>query len=118
LLRASGPDLPVEFARKRALSDKVHRWNRWRRVDLPWIGALTRILEISSKTPCAAQRVLALWTGKQELAVSQSYRHTPIRRTARAVAATRPVVTPVTLTTLILTVLLGLLSGAAWMQLT
>ena len=50
--------------------------------------------------------------------MSQSYRHTPIRRTARAVAATRPVVTSVALNTLIVTVLLGLLSGAAWMQLT
>ena len=45
-------------------------------------------------------------------------RHTPIRRTARAVAATRPAVTAVALNTLIVTVLLGLLSGAAWMQLT
>ncbi|MFC5344587.1 hypothetical protein ACETK8_17865 [Brevundimonas staleyi] len=50
--------------------------------------------------------------------MSQSYRHTPIRRTARAVAATRPVVSPIALLTLIVTVLLGLLSGAAWMQLT
>ena len=45
-------------------------------------------------------------------------RHTPIRRTARAVAVARPTVTPLALNTLIVTVLLGLLSGAAWMQLT
>ena len=50
--------------------------------------------------------------------MSHETRHTPIRPTARAVAATRPVLTPAALTTLILTVLLGLLSGAAWMQLT
>ncbi|WP_376866853.1 hypothetical protein [Brevundimonas staleyi] len=88
------------------------------REDLLWIDAESRILEISSKASCATQRVLALCAGKQELAVSQSYRHTPIRRTARAVAATRPVVSPIALLTLIVTVLLGLLSGAAWMQLT
>ena len=50
--------------------------------------------------------------------MSHETRHTPIRHTARAVAATRPVVTPAALTTLIGSVLLGLLSGAAWMQLT
>ena len=50
--------------------------------------------------------------------MSQSYRNTPIRRTARAVAVTRPALTTAALTTLILSVLLGLLSGAAWMQLT
>lgn len=50
--------------------------------------------------------------------MSHETRHAPIRRTARAVAVTRPVLTPAALTTLILTVLLGLLSGAAWMQLT
>ncbi len=43
---------------------------------------------------------------------------TPIRRTARAVAAPRPSLVPAALTTLILSVLLGLLSGAVWMQLT
>lgn len=62
-----------------------------------------------------------LWlyvTVNQELAVSHETRHTPIRRTARAVAAARPAVTPLALITLILTVLLGLLCGAAWMQLT
>ena len=50
--------------------------------------------------------------------MSQSYRNTPIRHTARAVAVTRSDFTPAALPTLILTVLLGLLSGAAWMQLT
>ena len=50
--------------------------------------------------------------------MSHETRHTPIRRTARAVAAPRPAVTPVALNTLIVAVLLGLLSGAAWMQLT
>lgn len=50
--------------------------------------------------------------------MSQSNRHIPIRRTARAVAAARPAATFVPLHTLIITVLLGLLSGAAWMQLT
>ncbi len=50
--------------------------------------------------------------------MSHETRHTPIRRTARAVAAPRPTTSPAALTTLIVTVLLGLLSGAAWMQLT
>ena len=50
--------------------------------------------------------------------MSHEIRHTPIRRTARAVAVTRPALTPAALTTLILSVLLGLLSGAVWMQLT
>lgn len=50
--------------------------------------------------------------------MSQSYRHTPIHRTAKAVAATRSTVAPAALTTLILSVLLGLLTGAVWMQLT
>ena len=50
--------------------------------------------------------------------MSHETRHTPIRRTARAVAAARPVVTPLALHALIVTVLLGLLPGAAWMQLT
>ena len=50
--------------------------------------------------------------------MSHETRHTPIRHKARAVAVTRPVVTPAALTTLIVSVLLGLLSGAAWMQLT
>ncbi len=54
--------------------------------------------------------------------MSQSYRNTPIRRTARAAAVARPTTSPAAqitgLATLIVTVLLGLLSGAAWMQLT
>ncbi|WP_271083985.1 hypothetical protein [Brevundimonas sp. NIBR11] len=50
--------------------------------------------------------------------MSQSNRTTSIRRTARAVVVTRPAPTPAALTTLILTVFLGLLSGAAWMRLT
>lgn len=50
--------------------------------------------------------------------MSHETRHTPIRRTARAVAVTRPVNMPAALTTIILSVLLGMLSGAAWMQLT
>jgi len=45
-------------------------------------------------------------------------RQTPTRSPARAVAATRPSMIHVALTTLILSVLLGLLSGAEWMQLT
>ena len=76
------------------------------------------MLEVFSKPGCATQRSLALCRGNQELAVSQSYRNAPIRRTAHAVAVTRPALTPAALTTLILSVLLGLLSGAAWMQLT
>ncbi len=48
--------------------------------------------------------------------MSQTHRHDPIRATARA--ATRPDVAPAALTSLIVTVLLALLSGAAWMQLT
>jgi len=79
---------------------------------------MAHMLEVFSKPGCASQRSLALCRGKQELAVSHETRHAPIRRTARAVAVTRPVLTPAALTTLILTVLLGLLSGAAWMQLT
>lgn len=50
--------------------------------------------------------------------MSHPNRHTPIRRTARAVAASRPSLVPAALTTLILSVLLGLLSGAVWTQLT
>lgn len=50
--------------------------------------------------------------------MSHTTRHTPNRRTARAVVATRPSMTPAALTTLILSVLLGLLSGAVWTQLT
>ncbi len=50
--------------------------------------------------------------------MSHLHRHTPIRRPAQAVAAPRSSVAPAALTTLILSVLLGLLSGAAWMQLT
>jgi len=50
--------------------------------------------------------------------VSHQNRHTPTDSPARAVTARRPSITPAALTTLILSVLLGLLSGAAWMQLT
>ena len=50
--------------------------------------------------------------------MSRETRHPPIRRTARAVAAALPTVGPLALNTLIVTVLLGLLSGAAWMQMT
>ncbi len=50
--------------------------------------------------------------------MSHMHRHTPIRRQARAVAAPRPTTSPAALTTLLVTVLLGLLSGAVWMQLT
>lgn len=52
------------------------------------------------------------------MAVRHETRHTPIRHTARAVAVARPTVSLAPLHTLIVTVLLGLLSGAAWMQLT
>lgn len=45
-------------------------------------------------------------------------RQTSIRRPARAVAADRSAITLAALTTLILSVLLGLLTGAVWMQLT
>ena len=78
----------------------------------------SRYWKFIPKAGCAAQRFLALCLCNEELAVSHETRHTPIRHTARAVAATRPVVTPAALTTLIVSVLLGLLSGAAWMQLT
>lgn len=64
------------------------------------------------------RRFLALWFGNQEMAVTHATRHTPNRRTARAVAAARPTTAINPLSTLILSVLLGLLSGAAWMQLT
>ncbi|HEX8471128.1 MAG TPA: hypothetical protein VF633_08455 [Brevundimonas sp.] len=49
----------------------------------------------------------------------QSIRHDQNTRGAKAIAATRTSVGPAMLTTLILSVLLlGLLSGAGWMQLT
>lgn len=50
--------------------------------------------------------------------MSHPTRHTPIRATARAVAAPRANAAPAALATLILSVLVLLLSGAAWMQLT
>lgn len=46
--------------------------------------------------------------------MSQSTRHTPNSRTARAVAASRVQTVSIALNTLILSVLLGLLAGAAW----
>ncbi len=46
--------------------------------------------------------------------MSQSTRHTPNARTARAVAITRANTVRAALSTLILSVLLGLLAGAAW----
>jgi hypothetical protein len=46
--------------------------------------------------------------------VSPSTRHTPNARTVRAVAASRVETVPIALNTLILSVLLGLLAGAAW----
>lgn len=54
----------------------------------------------------------------KEAAVSHPTRHTPIRSTARAGAATRVDTAPAALSTLILGLLVLLLSGAAWMQLT
>ena len=48
----------------------------------------------------------------------QSIRHNQTTRAARAVVATRGSVLPEALMTLILSVLLVLLSGAVWMQLT
>jgi hypothetical protein len=50
--------------------------------------------------------------------MSHPTRHILIRSTARAVAAPRANEVPAALTTLILSVLVLLLSGAAWMQLT
>ncbi len=54
--------------------------------------------------------------------MSHSHRHTPIRRpisqAGRADVAARSNVAPAALMTLILSVLLGLLTGAVWMQLT
>jgi hypothetical protein len=46
--------------------------------------------------------------------VSHSTRQTPNARTARAVAAARAQIVSIALKTLILSVLLGLLAGAAW----
>jgi hypothetical protein len=46
--------------------------------------------------------------------VSQSTRHTPNRRAARAAVASRAETVRAALNTLILSVLLGLLAGAAW----
>jgi len=67
---------------------------------------------------CAIPRFLALCRHKQERAVSQSIRHDQTTRTAKAVAVTRAQAGPAALATLILSVLLVLLSGAVWMQLT
>ena len=50
--------------------------------------------------------------------MSQSIRHDQTTRTAKAVAVTRAQAGPAALATLILSVLLVLLSGAVWMQLT
>ncbi|WP_269514751.1 hypothetical protein [Brevundimonas subvibrioides] len=50
--------------------------------------------------------------------MSHPTRHIPIRAAARAVAAPRANAVPAALNTLILSVLVLLLSGAAWMQLT
>ena len=50
--------------------------------------------------------------------MSHLTRHTPTRSASRAVVASRTAIMPTALTTLILSVVLGLLSGAAWMQLT
>lgn len=46
--------------------------------------------------------------------MSHSSRHTPNARTAHAVAASRAQTVSIALNTLILSVLLGLLAGAAW----
>ncbi|MBX9708452.1 MAG: hypothetical protein K2X61_11015 [Caulobacteraceae bacterium] len=46
--------------------------------------------------------------------MSHSIRQTPNARTARAVAASRAQTVSIALNTLILSVLLGLLAGAAW----
>jgi hypothetical protein len=50
--------------------------------------------------------------------VRQSIRHDQKTRGARAATVVRANAGPAMLTTLILSVLLGLLSGAGWMQLT
>lgn len=50
--------------------------------------------------------------------MSQSIRNHQTRRTAKAVAVARLQIAPTTMTTLILSVILGLLCGAVWMQLT
>ena len=68
--------------------------------------------------PCAILCFLALCRGKQEQAVSQSIRHDQTTRAASAVAVTRAQAGPADLSTLILSVLLVLLSGAVWTQLT
>jgi hypothetical protein len=75
------------------------------------VNGFWNFLPISS---CAAQRCLALWAGSKEPAVSHSSRHTPNARTAHAVAASRAQTVSIALNTLILSVLLGLLAGAAW----
>ena len=68
--------------------------------------------------PCVSVLFLALCPGKQEPAVSQSIRHDQTTRAAQAVAVTRAQAGPAALATLILSVLLVLLSGAVWTQLT
>jgi hypothetical protein len=68
----------------------------------------------------APGRLIWLYAGvSRRSAVRQSIRHDQKTRGAQAVAATRASVGPAMLTTLILSVFLGLLlTGAGWMQLT
>jgi len=67
---------------------------------------------------CVTHRFLALCPHKQEQAVSQSIRHDQTTRASKAVAVTRAQAGPAALATIILSVLLVLLSGAVWTQLT
>jgi hypothetical protein len=72
------------------------------------------------QVPVAPTRLIWLYAGvSRRWAVRQSIRHDQKTRGAQAVAAARASVGPAMLTTLILSVLLGLLlTGAGWMQLT
>ena len=68
--------------------------------------------------PCFDRLAEAICRGNQERALTQTDRHHPERRAAQAVAATCANAQVSGFATLILSVLIVLLSGAVWMQLT
>ena len=67
---------------------------------------------------CAGSDPEAICRGTQERAVPQTHYQNPGSRAAQAVADTRADAQVTAIATLILSVLLVLLSGAVWMQLT
>ena len=69
-------------------------------------------------SPCAPPELEAICRGTQERAVPQTHYQNPGSRAAQAVADTLADAQVTGIATLILSVLLVLLSGAVWMQLT